>query len=121
MAWTVAHHEAFDPEYNALSETVQDELLAITALLEIYGPQLSRPHADTLSGSRHTNMKELRFKADNGVWRIAFAFDPKRQAILLIAGNKAGIAQKRFYQTLITTADKRFDKHLAALAAAKET
>ncbi|MEP2236015.1 MAG: type II toxin-antitoxin system RelE/ParE family toxin [Alteripontixanthobacter sp.] len=82
-------------------------------------PQLSRPHADTLSGSRYANMKELRFKADNGVCRVAFAFGPERQAILLVASNKAGVAQKRFYKTLIAiaTADKRFDEHLAALAA----
>ena len=89
MPWTVANHDAFDPEFDALPETVQDELLAITALLEIYGPALGRPHADTLAGSRHANMKELRFKAADGVWRVAFAFDPKRQAILLVAGDKA--------------------------------
>ncbi|MCV0382811.1 MAG: type II toxin-antitoxin system RelE/ParE family toxin [Erythrobacter sp.] len=117
MPWTVANHDTFDAEYDELPEAVQDELLAMTGLLEVYGPQLSRPHADTLSGSRHANMKELRFKADDGVWRVAFAFDPERQAILLVAGDKAGVAQKRFYKTLIATADKRFDEHLAALAA----
>lgn len=124
MPWAVANHDAFDREYEALPETVQDELLAMSALLAVYGPKLGRPHADTLSGSRHANMKELRFRADNGVWRVAFAFDPERQAILLIAGDKAGVAQKRFYRTLINTADKRFDEHLAAQvekrAAAKE-
>jgi hypothetical protein len=54
-------------------------------------------------------MKELRFDADNGVWRVAFAFDPKRRAILLVAGDKAGATQKRFYKQLIQKADKRFD------------
>jgi hypothetical protein len=117
MPWTVAHHDAFDPEYDALPETVQDELLAMTGLLELYGPRLGRPHADTLAGSRHANMKELRFNAYDGVWRVAFAFDPERQAILLVAGDKAGVAQKRFYKSLIARADKRFDEHLAALAA----
>ena len=121
VPWTVVNHDAFDPEFEALSEAVQDELLAMTALLAIYGPRLGRPHADTLSGSRHANMKELRFKADDGVWRVAFAFDPDRQAIMLVAGDKAGVAQKRFYKTLINTADKRFDGHLAAMAAKKET
>lgn len=57
-------------------------------------------------------MKELRFNADNGVWRVAFAFDPDRQAILLVAGDKAGVAQKRFYKNLIKIADARFDTHL---------
>lgn len=116
MVWTVANHDAFDAEYDALPEPVQDELLALMQLLSVYGPQLGRPHADTLSGSRHANMKELRFKAADGVWRVAFAFDPDRQAILLVAGDKSGVAQKRFYKTLITTADKRFNDHLAAMA-----
>jgi hypothetical protein len=62
-------------------------------------------------------MKELRFNADDGVWRVAFAFDPERQAILLVAGDKAGVAQKRFYKGLIARADKRFDEYLAGPAA----
>ena len=59
-------------------------------------------------------MKELRCNADEGVWRIAFAFDPERKAILLIAGDKAGINQRRFCKNLIANADRRFDQHLAA-------
>ena len=70
---------------------------------------------DTLSGSRHANMKELRFRADGGVWRIAFAFDPERAAILLIAGDKSGVGSDRFYKGLIKRADARFDQHLEAL------
>ena len=118
MPWTVRNHDDFDPEFEDLPSEVQDELLAMMALLEAYGPALGRPHADTLSGSRHANMKELRFKAADGVWRVAYAFDPERQAILLVAGDKAGVAQKRFYKGLITKADNRFAEHLKAL---KET
>lgn len=118
MPWAVSNHGEFDPEFDALPVEVQDELLAMTALLEVYGPRLGRPHADTLAGSRHANMKELRFKAADGVWRVAFAFDPERQAILLVAGDKAGVAQKRFYKGLIAKADSRFTSHLRAL---KET
>ncbi|WP_019904072.1 type II toxin-antitoxin system RelE/ParE family toxin [Methylobacterium sp. 77] len=114
MSWTVVLHDAFDPEYEALSEPVQDAIAALSLLLTEYGPALGRPHVDTLSGSRHANMKELRFRADDGVWRVAFAFDPERQAILLIAGDKAGVAQKRFYKGLIARADERFEDHLAA-------
>lgn len=117
MSWAVTNHDSFDPEYDALPEAVQDELLAMIGLLATYGPRLGRPHADTLGGSRHANMKELRFSADDGVWRVAFAFDPERQAILLVAGDKSGVAQKRFYKGLIVKADKRFDEHLAGLAA----
>ena len=118
MPWIVRNHDDFDPEFDVLPAEVQDELLAMTALLETYGPALARPHADTLSGSRHANMKELRFKAADGVWRVAFAFDPERQAILLVAGDKAGVAQKRFYNRLVAKADGRFTRHLKAL---KET
>lgn len=117
MAWTVTNHDEFDPEFDVLPEDVQDELLAVTALLETYGPSLGRPQADTLSGSRHANMKELRFSAADGIWRVAFAFDPKRQAILLVAGDKSGVGQKRFYKRLIRVADKRFTDHLQRLEA----
>ena len=81
-------------------------------VLEQFGPGLGRPRVDTLDGSKHANMKELRFDADDGVWRVAFAFDPDRQAILLVAGNKAGVKERRFYRQLITIADRRFDEHL---------
>lgn len=111
MQWTVLLYTAFEPEFLALPEAVQNELLAHAKLLEVFGPQLGRPRADTLKGSRHANMKELRFDADNGVWRVAFAFDPERRAILLVAGDKAGTSEKRFYKTLIRKADERFDAH----------
>jgi len=72
---------------------------------------------DTLKGSDYPNMKELRVDAEGGVWRIAFAFDPKRRAILLTGGNKAGIAKERFYSTLIRTADARYGRHLKSIDA----
>jgi len=67
---------------------------------------------DTLNGSKHANMKELRFDAAGGAWRAAFAFDTVRQAVILVAGDKTGGSQARFYRTLIATADRRFDVHL---------
>lgn len=115
MTWEILFHDEFVPEFSELTTEVQEELLAHTKLLESAGPLLRRPHADTLKGSRHKNMKELRFYADDGVWRIAFAFDPEKKAILLVAGNKAGISEKRFYKQLITKADNRFDSHLQEL------
>ena len=108
-------HDDFVPEYRKLHKDVQDELLAHVELLEQVGPQLGRPRVDTLDGSRHANMKELRFDAADGVWRVAFAFDPKRRAILLVAGDKSGIGEKRFYRRLIDKADARFDAHLAMI------
>jgi hypothetical protein len=115
VAWEVEFHTQFVPEFEALANAVQDELLAHVAVLEVFGPQLGRPRADTLSGSRHSNMKELRFDAANGVWRFAFAFDPKRRAIGLCGGDKSGGSQRRFYHRLIETPDKRFDSHLKAM------
>ncbi len=117
--WTVTFHDDFEPEFDELPEAVQDELYAQAERLEFFGPELGRPHVDTLEGSKHANMKELRFKADNGVWRVAFAFDPERKAVLLVAGDKSGTSQKRFYKGLIKKADARFDSHLAALESKK--
>jgi len=108
-SWKVIFHETFDKEFQAFAEQVQDALLASALMLKEFGPQLGRPYVDTLQGSRHANMKELRFDADNGVWRVAFAFDPKRQAVFLVAGDKSGTSQKRFYKSLIKKADQRFD------------
>lgn len=113
VAWTVEIDEEFEPEFDALQEEVRLEILALSRLLQTFGPQLGRPRVDTLNGSRHANMKELRFAAADGQWRIAFAFDPKRKAILLVAGDKSGVAEKRFYRELIRKADERFDAHLA--------
>jgi len=115
VKWIVEIGDEFEPEYDALPEEVQDELLAMTRLLQQFGPQLKRPHADTMNGSRHANMKELRFKAADGIWRVAFAFDPKRKAVLLVAGDKSGVSEKRFYRELIEKADDRYDAHLARL------
>jgi len=115
MNWDVRFDTAFDAEFDALAVEVQNELLAHARLLAEFGPTLGRPRVDTLNGSRHANMKELRFDVANGVWRIAFAFDPKRQAILFVAGDKSGVGEKRFYKSLIRKADERFDAHLARL------
>ena len=113
--WIVEFHDDFEPEFNELNEDVQDGLLMATSLLKTYGPNLGRPHADTLEGSQFVNMKELRFRVGQGVWRVAFAFDPGRRAILLVAGDKGGVHQRRFYQDLVRTADRRFAAHLEAL------
>jgi len=84
-------------------------------LLQQFGPQLGRPRVDTLKGPRHGNLKELRFSAAGGEWRVAFAFDAKRNAILLVGGDKSGGSEKRFYRELVRKADERFDAHVARL------
>ena len=115
MCWSVRLHDDFDPEFAELAEPVQDEILALMALLRKYGPKLGRPNADTLNGSKHANMKELRFKAADGAWRVTYAFDPKREGILLMAGDKSGGSEKRFYKQLISKSDARYDADLATL------
>ena len=120
MQWTVLLADEFEPEFLELPQEVQDETLALTRVLQRFGPSLGRPRVDTLKGSRHANMKELRFDAADGVWRVVFAFDPKRRAILLVAGDKSGGSEKRFYRELIRKADARFDAHLRRIKGRRE-
>jgi hypothetical protein len=115
VSWLVEIGDEFEPEFDALPEDVRTEILALARLLQQFGPQLGRPRVDTLKDSRHGNMKELRFSAADGEWRVAFAFDTRRKAILLVAGDKSGVSKKRFYRELIRNADDRFDDHVARL------
>jgi hypothetical protein len=115
MKWRIIFNDAFEAEFDQLNESVQNECFAQLKLLEKFGPDLGRPHVDTLKGSHYSNMKELRFKANNGVWRLAFAFDPKRNAILLVCADKAGVSQNRFYRQLIQKADNRYKQHLTLI------
>jgi len=119
MKWSVLFHDDFEAEFMELHEDLQDELLAHATLLAEFGPNLGRPTVDTLKGSTHTNMKEMRFGWKGEVWRVAFAFDPKRQVVLLVGGDKSGADQRRFYRRLISVADARYDDHLVALATTK--
>ena len=112
MAWTIIFQQHFDNEFKLWQSDLQDELLAYVQLLSIYGPALARPYVDTLKGSKFSNMKELRFNFENQVWRVAFAFSPSRRAVLLCAGDKKGVNQKKFYAQLIKIADDRFNDFL---------
>jgi hypothetical protein len=109
--WVVVFDDAFDVEFECFSAGVQDQILVKAGLLARFGPHLGRPHADHLKGSAFPNMKELRFKFEGQVWRVAYAFDPERNAIVLAAGDKQGQDEKRFYKELIAVADGRFAKY----------
>jgi hypothetical protein len=109
--WEVVFDDAFKIEFDAFARNVQDKILARAILLETLGPNLPRPYADTLAGSKFGNMRELRAPVGKEVWRVAYAFDPRRRAVLLCAGNKEGTNQKAFYRDLIATADARFAKY----------
>ncbi|HUC60721.1 MAG TPA: type II toxin-antitoxin system RelE/ParE family toxin [Alphaproteobacteria bacterium] len=117
--WIVELAPEFESELLALPAEVRIELLAQARVIEQFGPTAGRPRVDTLNGSKHSNMKELRFDANDGVWRVGFAFDPERKAILLAAGDKSGQKDRMFYRRLIATADKRFDAHLKRVNARK--
>jgi hypothetical protein len=125
MDWDVRYDETLVAELAEIerqtgSSAVREEIAALALLLRRFGPTLRRPHCDTLKGSKHPNMKELRFTLPDGEWRVAFAFDPRRSAILLVAGNKSGVNERRFYRQLIRAADARFDAHLQGLPRGKE-
>ena len=113
MSWTIESHEDFDREFKGFDDRVQDEILAKLTVVEKDGQNLGRPHADTLNGSAHSNMKEMRVSAAGGIWRIAFAFDLGRNAILLAAGDKRCANEDKFYRNLIRLVDSRFAGHLA--------
>jgi hypothetical protein len=115
--WEVLFDGEFAEEFANWSEVVQDATLSSLGKLRVFGPSLGRPSVDTLKGSNYPNMKELRVDAEGGVWRIAFAFDPKRRAILLTGGNKTGIAKDRFCSALIRVADARYKRHLKGVGA----
>ena len=117
--WTVEFHDEFEAEFDAMDTETQDAMLAAAKALQVLGPAAGRPYVDRLAGSKHANMKELRFDAHDGaeVCRAAFAFDPRRRAIILTAGAKQGMNQGLFYRRLIKKADARFDQHLKAISA----
>lgn len=119
--WIVEFHDEFLPEFDALNRRVQDNLLAAAKAVRLAGPKAGRPHVDTLRGSRHANMKELRFEGQNGneEWRAAFAFDLNRKAVILAAGAKQGVNEARFYKRLIAVADKRLDHHIELIKRAR--
>src|ERR1035437_4596362 len=110
--FTVASTDEFDQWFSDRERDVADEVVSVLRLLRERGPQLGRPHADTLNGSKFHNMKELRVKTASAQVRIAFAFDPRREAILLVAGNKCGVSEKRFYRQLIARAEALYERHL---------
>lgn len=113
MEWDVQFDEDFAAWFAGLPEPLQDEIIAHANLLREHGPQLGRPYVDTLEGSEYTNMKELRVQFRGDPWRILFAFDPHRAAILLVGGNKRG--DKRWYKKHLPIAEERFRRHLRRL------
>jgi hypothetical protein len=113
MAWEVTTHPEFDAWLEAQAETVRRGITTGLQALADEGPRLGRPRVDTIYGSAFDNMKELRVKAGGAPYRILFAFDPIRRAVLLLGGDKS--RDKRWYKVNIPIADERFREHLAKL------
>jgi len=111
--WQVEFTNEFGQWWDELTEVEQDAIAASVRLLEELGPGLPRPHADTLKGSKHSNMKELRTQCQGRPLRTLFAFDPRRCAILLIGGDKTG--NEHFYEQMLPLADRLYDEHLKQL------
>lgn len=113
MEWNIT----FDPDFRIWlyeqEQGLQDEAFALIRILAESGPTLGRPRVDTLKGSSFNNMKELRIKYQGDPWRILFAFDPKRQAILLVGGNKS--SDNRWYKENLPIAERRYEKYLETL------
>ena len=113
MAWEVEYTDEFETWWNSLTENEQTEISAKVELLEEFGPTLPRPHADVITSSRHSNMKELRAKVAERPLRVLYAFDPRRTALLLIGGDKTG--DPKWYDKFVPIADELLDRHLKAL------
>jgi hypothetical protein len=111
--WQVEYTDEFAEWWETLTLAEQASLEAAVRSLERFGPRLSRPYADTVKGSRHSNMKELRTQCKGRPLRTFFALDPRRSAILLIGGDKTG--DDRFYERMLPLADKLYDKYLQEL------
>jgi hypothetical protein len=112
MAWEVEYTDQFGQWHRELNERSRDWVVAAVEILEEQGPGLGRPFVDSVEGSRHANMKELRPRG--GSLRILFAFDPCRMAILLIGGDKTNRWQA-WYREFIPVADRLYDEHLETL------
>lgn len=114
MAWEIVTVECFDAWFLCLDAAEQQDVLAALLVLEHFGPALGRPYVDSLKGTdKVKNLKELRVQHKGRPFRVFFAFDPQRQAVMLCGGDKTG--DKRFYETMIPIAEREFLNYLQGL------
>lgn len=115
MRCEVEYTDEFEDWWRELSENEQDSVAVKVQLLEQLGPQLPFPHSSGIQGSRHSHMRELRIQHQGDPYRVLYAFDPRRVAILLIGGCKTG--DDRWYESLVPIADDLYDEHLREIKA----
>ena len=113
MIWNIEFTDEFGDWFSTLNETVQDDIDRSVGLLEFRGPQLPFPHSSAINRSRFEHMRELRIQSGGKPYRIFYAFDPRRTAILLIGGKKVG--NGRFYEVQIPIADRLYEEYLSQL------
>ena len=113
MGWDIEYTDEFGEWWNSLSENEQESLRASVILLEEYGPNLPSPRSSGIATSKHAHMRELRIQHAGRPYRVLYAFDPLRTALLLIGGDKTG--DNRWYTVYVPVADRLYDDHLAAL------
>ena len=107
-------HEQFEPWWESLDEEQQEALAARVSLLQQQGPNLKRPYVGEIQGSAFDPaMKEL-ICNESGSLRVLFIFDPRRQAVLLVGGDKTGRWQE-WYDEAIPEADDLYRKYLKEL------
>jgi hypothetical protein len=111
MVWEVDTTEEYDDWFLEQGDDGQASIRMKVELLTKYGPNLPRPYADTLKGSKLKNLKELRTQTAEHIFRVAFLFDEERKAVLLIGGDKKGKDEERFYKNLIKQAEKIYQKY----------
>lgn len=119
--WHIIATKEFEQWFDSLSIKEQDRIEAGLDLLRRFGPQLGRPHVDTLEDSSYPNLKELRTSTSASVLRTFFAFDPKQDCVLLCGGDKQGKKEKRWYRQMITAAERLYTEHLEELRYNEDT
>ena len=113
MPTLIEHTDEFEAWWSSLSDDERESLTASVLLLEEHGPNLRHPHSSGVNGSRHGHMRELRVQHRGRPYRVFYCFNPLRNAILLIGGDKTG--DNRFYEKMIPIADDLYDVHLKEL------
>jgi hypothetical protein len=109
--WEVVSTDAFSGWFRSLDSERANQVTAALRRVASAGPVLGRPRVDSIKGSRLHNLKELRLH--QGV-RVLFAFDPNRQAVMLVGGDKTG-SWKRWYRHQIPVAERLYADHLRSI------
>jgi hypothetical protein len=120
VAWDIEVADEFKEWWTSLTEDEQEPVALAVGKLEALGLALGYPHSSQVKGSKHGHMRELRIQIYGRPFRVFYAFNPERNAILLIGGDKGALGNDRFYEVYVPLADAIYDEHLAELAAEKQ-